>query len=96
MFVVGCETSPSHEIDEKGFHEELCASERSGQLEITLSVIEARNLSENIRVKHAHDGAGQPDERNSSGGHTVKEQHVPEEHRDMRHSTRTKFNRCNQ
>ena len=41
MFVVEGETSRSHEIDEKGFHEKLCASDRSGQPEITLSVIEA-------------------------------------------------------
>ena len=45
------ETSRSHEIDEKGFHEKLCASDRSGQPEITFSVIEARNLSENTRVE---------------------------------------------
>ena len=50
MFVVKGETSRSHEIDEKGFHEKLCASDGSGQLEITLSVIEARNLSENTHV----------------------------------------------
>ena len=48
----------------------LCASDRSGQPEITLSVIEARNLSENIRVKHAHDGTGQLVEQNSSSAHT--------------------------
>ena len=46
MIVVEGETSRSHEIDEKGFHEKLCASDGSGELEITLSVIEARNLSE--------------------------------------------------
>ena len=45
---------------EKGFHEKLCASDRSGQPEITLSVIEARNLSENTRVEQTHDGSGQP------------------------------------
>ena len=33
-----------------------------GQPEITLSVIEARNLSENTRVEQTHDGSGQPDE----------------------------------
>ena len=31
MFVVKGETSRSHEIDDKGFHERLCASDRSGQ-----------------------------------------------------------------
>ena len=41
------------------------------------------NLSENTRVKPAHDGTGQLVERNSSSAHTVKEQFVPEEHRDI-------------
>ena len=45
------ETSRSHEIDDKVFHQRLCASGRSGQPEITLSVIEARNLSEYTRVE---------------------------------------------
>ena len=66
VFVVEGETSRSHEIDDKGFHERLCASDRSGQPEITPGVIEARNLSENTRVEQTHDGSGQPDERNSS------------------------------
>ena len=39
MFVVKGETSRSHEINEKGFHGELCSSDRSGQLGITPSVI---------------------------------------------------------
>ena len=43
MFVVKGETSRSHEIDEKGLHEELGSSDRSGKPE---------KLSENIRVKH--------------------------------------------
>ena len=80
MFVVKGETSRSHEIDEKGFHEKLCVSDGSGQTDITLSVIEARNLSENTRVERTHDGSGQLDECNSSSAHTVKEQHAPEEH----------------
>ena len=50
MFVVKGETSRSHEINEKGFHGELCSSDRSGQLDITPSVIKAHNLSENIRL----------------------------------------------
>ena len=54
VFVVKGEASRSHEIDEKGFHGKLCASDRSGQLEITLGVIEARNLSENTRVEQTH------------------------------------------
>ena len=74
VFVVKGETSRSHEIiEKKGFHEKLCDSDRPGQLEITPSVIEARNLFENTRVEQTHDGSGQPDERNSSTAHTVKE-----------------------
>ena len=60
-------------FDEKGLHEEL-SSDRSGKLE---------RLSEDIRVKHAHDGTGQPLESNSSSTHIVKEQFVPEENRDI-------------
>ena len=74
MFVVKGETSRSHVIDEKGLHEELASSDRSGKLE---------RLSENIRVKHAHDGTGQPVEQSSSNTHTVKEQFAPEENRDI-------------
>ena len=74
VFVVQGETSRSHEIDEKGLHEELVSSVRSGKPE---------RLSEDIRVKHAHDGTGQPVEQNSSSAHTVKEQFVPEENRDI-------------
>ena len=40
-------------------------------------------LSEDIRVKHAHDGTGQPVESSSSSTHIVKEQFVPAEHRDI-------------
>ena len=79
----------------KGFHEQLCASDRSGQLEITLSVIEARNLSENTRVEQTHDGTGQLVECNSSSAHTVKEQHVPDEHREIAScNTNNEFNRA--
>ena len=95
VFVVKGETSRSHEIDEKGFHEKLCASDRSGQPEITLSVIEARNVSENTRVEQTHDGSGQLDERNSSSAHTVKEQFAPEENRDIAlFNTDNEFNRA--
>ena len=94
VFVVKGETSRSHEIDEKGFHGELCPSDRSGQPEITLSVIEARILSENTRVEQAHDGTGQPVERNSSSAHTVKEQYAPEVHREVALlNTDNEFNR---
>ena len=74
VFVVKGETSRSHEIDEKGLHEELGSSDTSGKPE---------RLSEDIRVKHAHDGTGQPVEQSSSSTHTVKEQFVPEENRDI-------------
>ena len=95
MIVVFGETSPSHEIDEKGFHEKLCVSDGSGQPEITLCVIEARNLSENTRVEQTHDGSGQLDECNSSRAHTVKEQHAPDEHREIASfNTNNEFNRA--
>ena len=74
MFVVKGEKSHSHEINEKGFRGELCSSDRSGQPD---------NLSEDIRVKHAHNGSGQPDERDSSSAHTVKEQFAPEDNREV-------------
>ena len=61
MFVVKGETSRSHEIDEKGLHEELGSSDRS---------VKPERLSEDIRVKHAHDGTGQPVEQSSSNTHT--------------------------
>ena len=87
VIVVKGETSHSHEIDEKGFH-------RSGQPGITLSVSEVRNLSENTRVEQTHDGSGQPVERNSSSTHTVKEQHAPDEHREIASfNTNNEFNR---
>ena len=86
VFVVKGETSRSHEIDEKRFHGELCSSDRSGQPD---------NLSENSRVEQTHDGSGQPDERNSSSAHTVKEQHAPEVHREVALlNTDSEFNRA--
>ena len=74
MFVVKGETSRSHEIDEKGLHEELGSSDRSGKLD---------NLSENTHVEQTHDGTGQLVESSSSSTHIVKEQFVPEENRDI-------------
>ena len=74
VFVVKGETSRSHEIDEKGFHGELCSADRSGKPD---------NLYANTRVGQTHDGSGQPDERNSSSAHIVKEQIAPEENRDI-------------
>ena len=86
VFVVKGETSRSHEIDEKGLHEELGFSHRSGKPD---------KLSENTRVEQTHDGSGQPDERNSSSAHTVKEQHAPEEHREIASfNTDNEFNRA--
>ena len=40
-------------------------------------------LFETTRVEQTHDGSGQPVEQNTSSAHTVKEQHAPEEHRDI-------------
>ena len=86
VFVVKGKTSRSHEIDEKGLHEELGSSDRSRKPD---------KLSENIRVKHAHDGTGQPVEQNSSSAHTVKEQFAPEENRDIASfNTDNEFNRA--
>ena len=86
VFVVRGETSRSHEIDEKCLREELGFSDRSGKLD---------KLSENIRVKRAHDGTGQLVEQNSSSAHTVKEQFAPEENRDIASfSTDNEFNRA--
>ena len=67
-------TSRSQEIDDKRLHEELGSADRTGK---------PVQLSEDIRVKHAHDGTGQPVEQSSSSTHTVKEQFVPEENRDI-------------
>ena len=74
VFVVIGETSRSHVIDEKRLHKDLGSSDRSGKPE---------RLSEDIRVKHAHDGTGQLVEPSSSSTHIVKEQFVPEENRDI-------------
>ena len=70
----------------KSFHGELCSSDRSGQPD---------NLSENTRVEQTHDGSGQPDERNCSSAHTVKEQFAPEDNRDIASiNTDNEFNRA--
>ena len=86
VFVVKGETSRSHEIDDKRLHKELGSSDRSGKPD---------KLSEDIRIKHAHDGTGQLVEQNSSSAHTVKEQFVPEENRDIASfNTDNEFNRA--
>ena len=65
VFVDKGETSRCQEIKEKCFHEELCSSDRSGQPDITPSVIRAQtNLSGEIRVEQTHDRSGQPDKHN--------------------------------
>ena len=74
VFVDKGKTSCSHEIDEKRLHKELGSSDRS---------VKPERLSEDIRVKHAHDGRGQFVESSSSSTHIVKEQFVPEERRDI-------------
>ena len=66
-------TSRSHEIDDKRLHKELGSSDRSGKPE---------KLSEDIGVKHAHDGTGEP-VKSSASTHIVKEQFAPEENRDI-------------
>ena len=60
MFVVKGKTSRSHEIEQKGLHEELGSSDRSGKPE---------RLSEDIRVMHIHDGTGEP-VKSSASTHT--------------------------
>ena len=86
VFVVKGEASRSHQIDEKGLHEELGSSDRSGKPD---------NLSENTRVQQTHGGSEQPDERNSSSAHTVKEQFGHEVHREIAlFNTDNEFNRA--
>ena len=73
FFVEKGKTSRSPEIDDKRLQEELGSSDRTGKPD---------KLSENIRVKHAHDGTGEL-VKSSASTHTVKEQFVPEENRDI-------------
>ena len=78
-------TSRSQEIDDKRLHKELGSSDRTGK---------PVKLSEDIRVMHAHDGTGEP-VKSSASTHTVKEQFVPAEHRDIASSNAdNKFNRA--
>ena len=66
------------EMMETSFHEELCSSDRSGQPDITPSVMRAQTkLSEEIRVEHTHDRSGQPDK------HEIALQVAPEVHREI-------------
>ena len=73
VFVDKGKTSRSHEIDDRRLHKELGSSDRTGK---------PVKLSEDIRVKHAHDGTGEP-VKSSASIHIVKEQFVPAEHRDI-------------
>ena len=66
-------TSRSQEIDDKRLHKELGSSDRTGK---------PVKLSEDIRVKHAHDGTGEL-VQSSASTHIVTEQFVPAEHRDI-------------
>ena len=68
----------SGEIKETSSYEELCSSGRSGQPDITPSVIKAQtNLSEEIRVEQTHDRSGQPDK------HEIALRAAPEVHREI-------------
>ena len=52
-------------------------------------------LKNNTSVEQTHDGSGQPDECTSSSAHTVKEQHAPDEHREIASfNTNNEFNRA--
>ena len=57
VFVEKGQTSRSHEIDDKRLHKELGSSDRTGK---------PVKLSEDIRVKHAHDGTGEPVESSAN------------------------------
>ena len=82
VFVEKGKTSRSQEIDDKRLHKELGSSDR------TRKPVE---LSEDIRVMHAHDGTGEP-VKSSASTHTVEE-FVPAEHRDTASSNvNNKFN----
>ena len=85
VFVDKGKTSRSQEIDDKLLHKELSSSDRSVKLV---------KLSEDIRVMHAHDGTGEP-VKSTASTHTVKEQFVPAEHRDIASSNAdNEFNRA--
>ena len=68
VFVVKGETSRSQEISVNSFNEELCSSDRSGQLDITQDVISVQACSsednKSLNVEQTHDRSGQPDKHN--------------------------------
>ena len=86
MFLWIKEKRPVHdEIDDKRLHKELGSSDRS---------VKPEKMSEDIRVKHAHDGTGELVE-SSASTHIVKEQFALEEHRDIASfSADNEFNRA--
>ena len=68
----------SREIKETSSHGELCSSDRSGQPDITPSLIKAQTkLSEEIPVEQTHDRSGQPDK------HEIALRAAPEVHREI-------------
>ena len=81
VFVEKGKTSRSQQIDDKRLHKELGSSDRTGK---------PVELSEDIRVMHAHDGKGER-VKSSASTHTVEE-FVPAEHRDTASSNANKFN----
>ena len=82
VFAEKGKTSRSQEIDDKRLQEELDSSDKTGK---------PVQLSEDIRVMHAHDGTGEP-VRSSANTHTVEE-FVPAEHRGIASSNAdNKFN----
>ena len=74
VFVDKGKTSRSHEINDKRLHKELGSSDGTEKPE---------RLSEDIRVKQAHDGTKEPVISSSSSTHIVKEQFALAEHRDI-------------
>ena len=73
VFVDKGKTSRSQEIDDKRLHKELGSSDRTEK---------PVKLSEDICVMHAHDGTGEL-VKSSASTHTMKEQFLPTEHRDI-------------
>ena len=60
----------------KSFHEELCSSDRSGQLDITQDVIGVQACpseeNKNVGVEQTHDRSGQLDKHNDAVHHEIK------------------------
>ena len=69
-------TSRSQEISVNSFDEELCSSDRSGQLGITQDVISVQACSsedsKSLNVEQTHDRSGQPDKRSDAVHHEIK------------------------